>query len=80
MAICPLGIELNDVPDTKNVKGRVGRSLLQQWWGVEERGRAWENEKGYREGRQAPDLLLELIYHLAPSQNLTKSGLWTTPN
>lgn len=42
--------------------------------------RAWENEKGYREGRQAPDLLLELTYLIAPAQNLTKSHLWTTPN
>lgn len=45
--------------------------------------RAWEgvgDEKGYREGRRAPDLLLELTYCTAPSQNLTKSGLWTTPN
>lgn len=50
-----------------------------QRWGVEERGRAWENEKGYQEGRRVADLLLELLYCTAPSQNLTKSGLWTMP-
>lgn len=66
--------------NVKDVKGRVMRvsgAAVKQcgetWVGVAE----WE---GQREGRRTPGFLLELIHHTAPAQNLTKSGLWTTPN